>query len=91
MTNRDTLYRYLSTLDLKPLFIHNKHGYHTEFRVPLSHDLCQVLTDWGYVMGVSSIHLFAKEVMLESQYGDMEINIKYKFIERFKVEVFDEI
>lgn len=88
--NRNTLYEYLKSTGMKPLFIHKKHGYHVEYRLQPHQKLCQVVMDWGYVMGVGSIHLYANEVMLESQHSDMELNIPYKNLTKFEVEVFDE-
>lgn len=90
------MYHYLKSLGLYPVKVtgryKRKKQYHVEFRENRKYPerkLQAVITDWGYVRGVFSIHLCLDEVVLESEYGDCKINIYYKSMGKFEV-IYDE-
>lgn len=92
-TNRNELYTYLKGLGMYPMMVRrDKKSYSTEFR--LNQEIGQydskITLDWGYISHVSTIHLYAKEVHIEDKFGHMSININYKDIEKFEVEIYEE-
>lgn len=91
--NRNELYQLLKELGMYPLFVRRgKDRYHTRF--VLNHDEgqheCHITTEWGYISYVEVINLYANEVKIEGRLTDMTININYKDIKKFEVEIFDE-
>ena len=90
--NRYVMYEYLQTTGMKMLMIRtDKKRYHSEFTLDQeSQKYCEVITDWGYIRGVESIALCRDEVVLISN-NSMKVNIKYKHINKFEVNCFEEL
>ena len=84
--NRNTMYDYLESKGMKPIFIHRKKAYHTEFRLDKNQGDCWIYTDWGYIRHVFSIHLCMNEIVVESKL-DMKVNIKYSSMKKFEVYI----
>jgi len=87
--NRNVMYDYLLSKGLYKIFIwaDDRKSYHTKFRLNMGQIDCTIVTDWGYIRHVESIHLCKNEIVIESQYSDMKINIFYKEIKKFEVEI----
>ena len=84
--NRNVMYDYLESKGMYAIFVHHGKSYHTEFRLDKdSQSYCEVITDWGYIRNVYSIHLCTNEVVIESKFGDMKVNVKYSKMEKFEV------
>ena len=92
--NRNQMYDYLKSKGMYPIFVWRDNGksYHTEFR--LNNDKnqtdCMIVTDWGYIRHIYSIHLCADEIVIEAYMDRMKINIYYKDIEKFEVKIEEE-
>ncbi len=90
--NRNTMYEYLKQVGMYPM-VHwkevngKKKNYHVEFVENKNKDkrIYAIRTDWGYIRGCTSIHLCAKEIVIESDYGFTKINMYYKDIKNFEV------
>lgn len=67
----------------------SKKSYHSEY--VLNKDTnqtdCTIITDWGYIRHVDSIHLCKNEIVVESVIGRLKINIRYKHIKKFEVQI----
>lgn len=89
--NRNVMYDYLKSIGMYSVFHRRKHGYHTEFRLnnPNQKD-ATIYTDWGYIRHMRSIHLCANEMVIESEWSDMKINMYYKDISKFEVIIMEE-
>ena len=63
--------------------------YHMEFRLneAESQKDCTVFLDWGYIRHIKYIWLCTSEIVLEGAISDMKININYRNIEKFEVEI----
>lgn len=88
--NRSTIYDYLDkeVENLRKLFYKHGKGYHIKF-VPtiwISRDSQVCINDW-YVEGFYSITLLIQEIIVEDEMGNMQLHIRYKDIEYFKVFV----
>lgn len=89
--NRNQLYHYLKEKGLYGIFRRRKNGYHVEFceNAESDYGIYRILTDWGYIRGVERIHLCTNEVVIESKYGFGKVNIFYKDMDKFEVELYD--
>ena len=89
--NRNTMYEYLLSEGMYKIFrwADDRKSYHTEFRPNKSSGQidCKVVTDWGYIRHVEAIHLCKNELVIESRFSDMKVNIFYKEIKKFEVEI----
>lgn len=88
--NRNQMYNYLKELGMYPIIVrHNRKSYHMEFRPnkELNQTDCDIKTDWGYLKGIESIHLFQYGIVLYSKYELCEIYILYNTIKTFEVSV----
>lgn len=88
--NRNQLYDYLTSLGLFPLFIwRDKKSYHVEFRNNADSDekIGAIVTDWGYITGVDSIHLFTNELAVTCGYEMGQINMYYSKLDKFEVRM----
>ena len=90
--NRNVMYNYLKEIGLYPIFVHHESGksYHVEFRTQQQHTYSIIETDWGYIRRFSSIHLCTDEIVIETQIGEMKVNINYKDIKKFEVRLLEE-
>lgn len=61
--------------------------YHTEFRLNEGQVDCRIDFDWGYIRHVNRIHLCKNEMVVESKFADMKVNINYKDIKKFEVYI----
>ena len=90
--NRNRMYNYLKSKGMYAIFQQRKGGYHVEFR--LNHDLnqsdCTVVTDWGYIRHIYSIHLCRDEIVIEAYMDRMKINMYYRDIKKFEVMIVEE-
>lgn len=84
--NRSTIYEYLKSTDLYPLY-YSKTGYHIRFVLQRHQTFCRVNFGYGFVRGVESIYLCGNELVIESKYGDMKINLYYKDIQELEVYI----
>lgn len=88
------MYELLKDLGMKPLFYGNKKGkkpkYYTKFTLDQESEQrdCLIETDWGYIRHVHSINLCQDEVVIESKYSDMKVNMYYKDIEKFDARIY---
>ena len=87
--NRNTVYDYLKSKGMYGIFVwaDNRKSYHTEFRLNNGQGDCWIYFDWGYIRHVESIHLCQKEMVIESKYSDMKVNVFYKDIKNFEVKI----
>lgn len=85
--NRNVMYNYLKELGMYAVFHRGEKGYHAEFRLNYDYDQedATILTDWGYIRHIYSIHLCSDEIVIQSKYSDMKINMYYKDITKFEV------
>lgn len=89
--NRNMMYEYLKEKGLYAIFVHRKDGktYHTEFRLQPHQEECTLITEWGYIRHIYSIHLCQNEIVVESKFGDMKVNIKYSRMEKFEIQIYE--
>ena len=87
--NRNQMYEYLKSLGMYGIFrwAEDRNSYHAEFVKNNGQIDCRINTDWGYIRHVERIHLCMNEIVIESKYSDMKINIMYKSMEKFEVEI----
>ncbi len=87
--NRNIMYEYLLSMGMYKIFRwkDDRKSYHTEFRLNEGQIDCKILTDWGYIRHVESIHLCKNELVIESRFSDMKVNMFYRNIEKFEVEI----
>lgn len=89
--NRDEMYRLLKEHGMYPVMIwaDNRKSYHIRFDLNRNRDQhdCMILTEWGYIRHIVSIHLCTSEIVLEAEYGRMKVNIYYRNIDKFEVRI----
>lgn len=89
--NRNMMYEYLLSLKMYKIFrwADDRKSYHTEFRLNNDENQtdCTIFTDWGFIRHVDSIHLCKNEIVIESKFSDMKINMFYRNIEKFEVKI----
>lgn len=89
--NRNMMYDYLLSVGMYKMFqwADDRKSYHVEFRLnsDKGQSDCKIITDWGYIRHIHSIHLCKNEIVIESRFTDMKINMNYKDIKKFEVEI----
>lgn len=89
--NRNTMYYYLKEKGLYSIrrWSDDRNRYHTEFRPnrELDQKNITIKFDWGYVRNVKYIWLYASEIVLEGAISDLKINVNYRDIEKFEVDI----
>ena len=90
--NRNQMYDYLKSKGMYAIFRWADDGksYHAEFRLNNGQTDCTIITDWGYIRHIYSIHLCMNEIVIEAYMDRMKININYKDIENFEVIIEEE-
>lgn len=90
--NRNVMYDYLKEKGMYAMFIwaDDRKSYHTEFRLQPHQNDCYIITDWGYIRHVQSIHLCMNEVVIVGGFGDLKVNINYKDMQKFEVRIWEE-
>ena len=91
--NRSTIYDYLKNVEnLRALFPRMGKGYVIKFvpTVWMSTESQVAINDW-YVEGFYSITLLIQEIIIEDEMGNMQLHIRYKDIDEFKVHVYEVI
>lgn len=88
--NRNMMYDILKEKGLYPIFRYHSHKrtYHTEFVVDNEYD-CTMLFDWGYVRHISRVSLCTSEMVLQTEYSEMKVNINYKDVESLEVRIIE--
>lgn len=89
--NRNELYHYLKDIGLFGVIHHGERGYHFEFVEDATKNLeiNAVRFDWGYLRNVKRIHLCANELVLEGNLTEMKVNVFYRHINEFEVEMIE--
>jgi hypothetical protein len=87
--NRNVMYHLLKDSGMKDLthWADDRRSYHTEFRLTDGQSDCTVLFNFGYVRHVYSIHLCSSEIVIESKWSDMKVNVNYRDIEKLEVRI----
>ena len=83
------MYHLLKDSGLKDLthWADDRRSYHTEFRLQSHQSDCTVRFNFGYVRHIYSIHLCSNEIVIESKWSDMKVNVNYKDIEMIEIIV----
>lgn len=89
--NRNTMYDYLKSLKMYQMSVwhESRKKYHMKFVLNSDEEqtYCEIVTDWGYIRDVHTIHLCRDEIVIEAKLSDMKVNIKYRTIKKFEVYI----